>query len=384
MIALLLVSLPTVPTLSVEGAGYLRFLREGRVVYARSAAIMVVQGRLAHRSGARLMPEIMVGEGATWEITADGTIRVGGRNAGRIVLALFAGAEPTIGPDGLGTATDRAALAAPGTQDAGTLKWIRPAAPAPAPAASPAPSQQSLPTPSKVVASEIAAPSRTRLEVRAEIEINAEQIKIGDLVTNAPAAWADLVVDPAPPLGMTRKIDRIRIESRLRRTGVDPRTAIEWAGSTEISIRRASQTISAEQIEQFALQTLNDRFATTLRFNSLQNTPQPMTVPPGTVDMIPGEARASGNTMSLPIEIRVNGVRHNSRTLNFRTESLIKLPTVGSTVSVFSKIGGIRIENTGRVVRVEPGTLRVEVILNGSDERVAGILVRENTIEVKG
>jgi hypothetical protein len=90
----LLVAGPAPLKVRVDGEGYLRFAREGRVVYASSATLSVADGSLVGAEGATVMPSILVPTDATAiAVDLEGNVSCKrGPDAfplGRLVLAVF-------------------------------------------------------------------------------------------------------------------------------------------------------------------------------------------------------------------------------------------------------------------------------------------------------
>src|SRR5579862_8614347 len=73
----------------VDGAGYMRFVRDGRVVYAKTATFVSIDGSLGSE-GAKLLPEIPVPTTApTITVDLQGNVDAGTAHLGRLVLAIF-------------------------------------------------------------------------------------------------------------------------------------------------------------------------------------------------------------------------------------------------------------------------------------------------------
>src|SRR5947209_600915 len=88
LLSLVLVTVQPV-SVRVDGEGYLRFIRDGRIVYA-SAAELSVQGGLLGSKGLPLTPAIKIPENvAHIDIDLSGDIIANKATCGRIVLARF-------------------------------------------------------------------------------------------------------------------------------------------------------------------------------------------------------------------------------------------------------------------------------------------------------
>ena len=106
----------------VDGPGYMRFIRDGRVVYAKAATFVRLDGDLASE-GAKVLPEIPVPAGAT-SITIDlqGNVDTDGAHLGRLVLATFPAGTTSSTTDDFFTFSERPTLVNPGDDTAGVIR----------------------------------------------------------------------------------------------------------------------------------------------------------------------------------------------------------------------------------------------------------------------
>src|SRR5271154_7165920 len=73
----------------VDGTGYMRFIRDGRVVYAKIATFVNIDGELGSE-GAKLLPGITIPAGTeTIKIDLQGNVEAGPNHLGRLVIAVF-------------------------------------------------------------------------------------------------------------------------------------------------------------------------------------------------------------------------------------------------------------------------------------------------------
>lgn len=407
--SLVLSILLSTPSLDVrvDGGAYLRFLREGRVVYGRTAKLSVLEGRLAHEKGYRLIPEILIPKNATGiEISEDGTVRSQVASqwiiSGRLVVAKFASAEPVPESDGIAIASDRPTLLTLNVESgikilAGENAALvsfrvvasesveRPTTPATKPPVKPDPKPETKPEtrpqPQPIIPGTQAAKG---LSYPGELRLNRDRVTLGDLFDFSAmpngAELAATLLEAAPPLGQVRRIDRSRIEMKLRQSGIDiERNPI--TGPEAVVVTRASQMITHEVLAAEALQALRSTLGESFRVTDTTRDPGPLRVPAGTLRYSITQTRNSGNSATVTLEVLVDDVRHANRLFQYRIESLITLPKVGSTVAIIAQSGGVRIELQGRVLRVDAANQTVEVE-TPEKNRLTGRLVRENTIEV--
>src|ERR1017187_6126023 len=106
----------------VDGPGYLRFIRDGRVVYAKAATFVSIDGNLGSE-GAKVLPEIQVPVGTqTFKVDLQGNVDVGSAHLGRLVLAIFPAGSTSSTTDDFFTFSERPTLTNPGEEAAGVIR----------------------------------------------------------------------------------------------------------------------------------------------------------------------------------------------------------------------------------------------------------------------
>src|SRR5947209_1500536 len=90
------------------------------------------------------------------------------------------------------------------------------------------------------------AQTAPRARLRAEITVSSDLVHLGDLLENAGPAATEAVFR-APDLGATGTVQASRIVAAAREKGV---TEVDTAGLAEVSVTRASRTVSLEEIKR--------------------------------------------------------------------------------------------------------------------------------------
>jgi hypothetical protein len=402
----------------VDGEGYLRFIRDGRAVYAKEAALQVSDGKLADSAGDTVLPAIQVGPNATnLEMDLEGHIFAtyqGQRiKAGQLVLAMFPASEAFRQEDVVLIADDRPKLGNPGDEAFGVVRVVtgfdKPQAkltllPA---------TLQKLATPTTpgtfVVPDSIANQFVTRTQAKAQnakvntsgtglqITIQEHSVVDGDHILLGAVAQID--GDPAlvakassielgdtPPTGIKRIIDRSRVLGRLRQSGINP-DGVNLSVPESAEVRRKGQMIVNSQFVVTAIQAilakggLSGTWESTDSFADLE-------VPSGKVDLkaeqITGEE--TGNA-AVVVAIYVGDSRFNSRTVHLHLKDNVPPIQMGAAVKVILVAGHAQVEVAG-VARSQGRmgqTIQVEVKIGNPPVKTyhTGTVTGAGTVEVK-
>ncbi len=247
LLASLVLSAPPALTVRVDGEGYLRFAREGRILYAKSARLVVSGGRLAHQSGAGLMPSIPIPRGTeSIRVDLEGNVTASATNkdanVGRVVLAVFANpASPKPEPSGFLVATARPRLLSPGEESAGVIR---------AEGATPAGSAK-RPSANEMPVEPRAEPKHSlRITVRQSVELSEDRILLGtiaDIEGSRDAAQRAGRIDlgPTPVVGVTTRLFEAAL--RLRLKSLEPDIQFEATIPAIVEIHRKGQVVTHTQ-----------------------------------------------------------------------------------------------------------------------------------------
>jgi hypothetical protein len=406
LIASLVLSVPAVDV-KVDGEGYLRFAREGRIVYAKSAKLTVSQGKLTALTGESVMPTMVIPEDTiSLEITLDGTVLAISKSkskyqAGQFVLGYFENANQVHTDGAFLVSSIRPKLVTPGDQLAGVIrvgaaesKVVIP--PKAQPTEPPIPVQKATPvTRSKTIEKKAlpkpknVTPGSVRIDVKLETMVSANTYTVGDIAE--VTADADLVekikevpMGTSPLIGIQCPIDKYRLISRLRLAGFEP---AKWvinltAGSTVV---RESQKVAQEQFVECATNYGKSLVPSGLGFSSI-GAEREFFAPLGALELKCERFNMGTNSATATVAVFVDGRRINSRLVKLNVtgsngEAVVRIAS-GTRVKIVFRSNGAIVEVQGRTSSSALIGQTVQVI---SDRRTShtGVLVNPGVVEVK-
>ena len=366
-------------TLHVDGPGCLRFTKDGRMLYAKSAELTVVDGRLAEKGGARVVPTILVGTStATLNVDLDGTVSADGRLVGRLVLAVFA-TDP-VSNEGLFNSPVRPTLANPGEGECGVVRSGSEGrvkvygSPEPVPSVRPEPAANVT----KV------APGRILVLLRDRSEVDTTTFTLGQIaeITSEGGLEEKIKgseVGDTPPIGIERIVDRNRILARIKALGVDP-TTVDLGGPERARVVRKGQQLTHDRFVEAAVRGAEMRGLVAMESAA----PGPvMTVPIGELELVCESVGAGSGETSVTVGVYVDGRRFNSRTVKLKSHAAITRVKVGSTVTVHVTRGRLSIEAKGKVTKVDATSGLVTVQVADTGAVLTGSVRPDGSIEVK-
>lgn len=349
---------PTV-TVEVDGPGMLRFWHEDRVVYAKQAPLTVSEGKIVHVSGAELAPPITI-DSDTFTVQPDGTILDGQRNSvGRLVAARFH-EEPT--EQGLFASDSVPRLGSFGDEGFGTIKTATESAfirvhtdEQKSQAVS-----QTVPPPS----AEFLASGGVQIVLNDVTEVETEEYTLGQIATiyakaDLASALANLTVGSTPPLGANRLVTIDRITTQLKLAGYEA-DRYRITGSHRPSVRRKGITITHDDLFTAATEAARQTFGESAEFRPAA-IESDLVVQIGDIELVAGEPRASGATLTIRVDVLVDGRRVAGRNVRLINGSPIASLRVGSTMRVLVIAGAAIVETTGTVRRIEAASNTVTV-----------------------
>ncbi|MBL8060442.1 MAG: hypothetical protein JNK63_06970 [Chthonomonas sp.] len=345
----------------VEGEGLLRFTRDGRTVYANSAVLTSVRGRLACRD-AFVLPSIPVAEGASFEVSRDGTVTVAGRNAGRLVLARFTVEANLTESNGFLTSSSRPALGSAGQSGFGWITGTKGAAKPPVQAVT---------------------SSSAQIVVHSESIIESKTFTLSDIADirlpeSTKAQLGTIVIGDTPPIGFDRRVDRDRIMVRLRVSGFDP-SSFSIEVPPDALVRRPSQKIEHDQLVAAARAAIVSSVGANAKISDLNPLP-PLVVGLGDVTFNAVSQSVTQSKASVKVEVSVNGQLATSRTVQLGISGALPLPKIGEMVSVRARSGGVKVSFTAKVTAVR-GPNQIEVT-TAEGEKLIGTLIEQGTLEI--
>lgn len=396
----------------IDGDGYLRFARQGEVVYAKRAELTVRDGKLAEVSGPTVHPTIVVEgdvtslsvdlQGRVW--TGEGDLR---KQLGRLVLAGFPEDVRPVESRGFLLVYGDAQLGEPGSGLYGVVR------PWPKEGEGTAEvrvygiekietktQSEAIKETKPVVEDEVPSPKRKQTEaappaiefLRAGgvqvvldewVEMEGGQVRLGNIATiyaNAELSEriSALVVATVPMIGSERRVDQTLVTGKLKQIGLKT-DQIKVVGPAQTVVRQVSQQIAQEEFVTAAME------AASLEFGDVELESErpvaPLYVPLGEkVLSVEGVSR-SGSGVSVTVVAYVDGKRINSRTVKLVSKSIPMTLRVGESVTVVVKSGDVFVEVNAKVRSVDRVTGSVTVQTD-TGATLVGRLKDNGTVEV--
>jgi hypothetical protein len=361
---------PSVPV-HVEGDGYLRFVREGRTVYAKHAVLTIVDSVLASADGPIASPRVQVsGTPTSITVTEDGRVSAAyagvPQEVGRLSLAVFPEDVRPVVEKGFLVSSYRPIVAFPGELGAGTVRTD---------GANASPKAVTQPT----------AANGVEIVLRDSAQIEGPTFKLGDIAEvradeATRARLTELEVSTTPALGVSYKMSPSMVRLRLMRYGKEAEM-YKFSGSNQVTVTRKGQDVTHELIVQAALASVRKQLGADAEL--VADVVGPTVVAPvGKLDLVAENVKVSGVQFSVRIAIVVDGQRFNSRTVNLRKDDAISKMRAGQTVKVIARSSAATVETTGRVRSIDlvSGTV---VVTTATGAELIGRPVSHDTVEVQ-
>jgi hypothetical protein len=365
-LTILAVSTATLP-IEVDGDGYLRFAREGRVVYAKDATLVVTDGKLAHESGATVLPSVEVpGNPTDLQVSLEGVLSAdyGNRTVelGRLVLAL-PDEQPI--PDGdFLICRSRPKLGDPGTGLFGVIRnrSVKPNEPVQVkPSASAPTGNNTVPKNQSYVrvaeTTELPPNAKLLVTIHESAVIDTEKVTVGQTATvegnpELVARANRVQLGMAPPLGVVRSYGPTQLKMRLRNAFLNEfsEEQIHFAGPQSCKVEIISQTVTHDQFAAAAREAA--KTAVGDADLQLATVDPDLKAPLGEVYLETSTPSVSQEKVSVTVRLKVDGKFYRSRTVRFTNQSPIAQMRRGDTVTIKLRQAGITVETMGRIVNV--------------------------------
>lgn len=369
---LILSSAPPTISIEVEGEGYLRFSRDGRMIFARKAELTIAHGRLASVLGPPISPSLFVqGTPDQLVVEPDGTVRVGSAERmsviGRISLVRLQSTSPEL--DGFLSSPERGVLGMPGQSGMGTFRSPR--------GPITAQNQTILHTSSN-------SPATARLTIRSVSEVAGDTFTLGEIAEiEAAEPWItrlrNVVIGDSPAFGVSRGIDHARIVARLRMAQI-PVEGIKVQVPSPATVRRQGQVISRAELVSFAQEHLAKTFS--ISEATVDGAVTDVFAPLGKSDLRISKVETSGTRLSVLIEVLLDEAVYQTRTLRFTLSSQSFAVRSGDPVTIRLISGGVEVKVRGRAKaqglrgQTIPVTTQDNLVLNG-------VILEPGVVEVK-
>ena len=387
LVTVLLGSVLAAP-IQVDGEGYLRFAKENSVVYAKHAELGWRDGLVVSQDGDPVWPKIKIErEPRSLEVDLRGNVTAKYSDsvieAGRLVLAMFPDdVRPVVSGTYLKLYGD-SELAEPGQGLAGVIRpWDGTKAPG-----TPAVEQsfvkvhldddelnkktEEIIEVKKVRKTEYQPDQAWLSQGGIEVAFPETCFVIGDSMTLSDLA--DIFAPDAlktkaeavdfgntPVFGVPRQVDRNWILSKLKMAGFNT-ALVRVIGPVRIKIERSGQRITQKMFEDVAVTGIADQYPD---FEPETTKPTPdLEAPIGELDLRVDQVMKSGKYLTVSVVAYVDGKRINSRTLTFSNAAVPMTIKVGDEVTVSVKSGGVVIETTGKVKKIDSLTGEVSVAI---------------------
>ena len=368
----------------IEGEGYLRFVRDGRAVYAKSATLAIINGELKEKSGVSFLPSIQVSQNAVdFRISEDGWVFVrsakGESRAARLLIARFANSLSETS-DGLFVARERATLGFAGEDGFGKIISKNESALSNLKSQISNSDNRNASTPQRLNA------GQTRIVLPTIATVNGPKFTLGE-VAEIQGQRAELakVLDlgTAPVHGVPMLYSRERIFARLTAIGLE---RAELSMGATVEIRRAGQTVKRDQLIDRAKQAVEAKLGL-IGDLTCDDKLADIHVPNGALEIAAEVVSTLNGAASVTLGIRVDGKRMIGRTLRLSGAILEPAVQAGGSVTVRFVSNGVVIEIAGRVRNTAAIGQTVEVTVSagpGSSQSThQGTVIAPGRVEVK-
>ncbi|MFM9872234.1 MAG: hypothetical protein ACKVQS_02070 [Fimbriimonadaceae bacterium] len=399
-------------SIQVDGEGYLRFAHDKEVVYAKRAELSWRGGVIVNAEGDSVWPKITIEkEPNSLEVDLRGHIKAIYSDqvieAGRLVLAIFPDDVRPVESGKYLKLFGDADLTEPGEGLAGVIRpWSGTAVSAPA-ASEPEKSFVRVHSPDDVPEQPLSQKEESVTLVKRtqktnytadsgwvknggiEVafpdvsEVTGPSMRLGDVAdifadAETKAKLAEIDLGTSPVFGVPRQLDRNWILGKLKAAGF-PIAKIRVVGPVRIQVKRVGQTITQAMFEATAVAGIKDQYPD---FEAESTKPTPdLDAPEGLLDLRVDRVDKSGSRLSVTVVAYVDGKRINSRTLTYLNKGMPINLNVGDDVTVVVQSGGVKIETTGKVKKVDRVSGEVLVQLS-TGKQMTGRVGKSGKIEV--
>lgn len=340
-------------SLRVEGPGYLRFVRDGRIVYATSATL-TAKGGILVANDLPITPSVRIpADSTSITVDAEGNVLAAKTPCGRLILARFD--NPPIQEKGFYVSAGRAAIGYPGTRGFGRIVSQAKSAP-------PAVSRDSA-----------------TIVVRQTTEVETPAVTLGqiaDIQGQGKAAAEALVYGSAPTVGIDMPITAPRIRAILLRAGIDAEITVPKSAL----VRRKCQAIPQSEFVAAAIKAGQAKLGAELPM-SCSDAQADFKAPLGTTELRSEAVIASGTTLAVTIAVYVDGKPVNSRTVNLRIDASAQV-RAGTAVKIVMKSAGLSVEVAGRT-RTAGLIGQTVTVVTETGSVLTGTVIGADRVEVK-
>jgi len=385
----------------VEGNGHLRFMKEGKMVYAKKATLAVKNNKLIHESGATLLPSLSTPKDTeNLEIDLEGHIyaKFHGKKLklGRIVLALFPeGQQFTIQND-FWVSSSRPQLGNPGEQTNGVIRLEGRPFETVQNKITQIPMNVNIITssstkikPTSLAAKKTESKEEKRIKPHIKVaelsEVENDLFTLGEIASidadeEFKKALSQIVIGETPVLGAKRGINLYQIHSKLRAAHLKVEN-FEISLPSNAKITRKGQRVEHQLFVQKAFEFLKQQLGEITNLSC--STPvHEFIAPPGELELINEGTSINGSRINIVIGVYVHQKRINARTLTFNKEAAPIAIRTGGLVRITIQSNDVFVETTGRVQHSASIGQPIEVKTE-QGALLSGILTNNNLVEVR-
>jgi hypothetical protein len=365
-------------TVAVEGEGYMRFTRDGRAVYAKSATLEIQGGELREKGGVSFLPAVRLPAAAQgFSVDEHGWVLArtpsGESRVARLLLARFA--SGVLEPSGsFLLARDRAILGYAGAETFGTFTVSGAAK-----TSGPFPP---LPAADRVVSGALV------IQIGASVMVDKPRMTLRDIaqVHGADAERVKAIdLGVAPVHGIPMSYARERLLSKVLLLGLD-RAKVELQMPAAVEIRRAGQIVQPQQILEAAKAAVAEKTGLKGELETSDRLAE-IHVPNGTLELAAESVSLISGAATVTVGIRVDGRRIIGRTVRLSGPMLEPAVQAGSNVTVRFLSNGVTVELPGRVRSSAAVGQSVEVTVQAGTGSAAtthvGTVIAPGKVEVK-
>lgn len=371
----------------VDGEGYMRFIRDGRVVYSKSASLVAAGGKVCHVAGPAVLPTIYVPErAATLSVDLEGNVSASVDGSlsvlGRLVLALFPGDRPLATSEGFLVSADRPRVGDPGVDTHGVIRME---------ASSVVARVETNAVNATLKASPVdfvnATGKGASITVSASAQVEGHEILLSDVAriegpSELAARLGAVSLGTTPPIGVPRILDRERILVCLRAAKIETANLL-LSVPPKVEVRRRADAIAHQEFVDAAIAYAQQQLGTRATFKGLDSLPD-MPVTPGQRELRCDSVNQIGTTAQVVVSVIVDGRTIRSRTIRLGVDLGEIAVKQGDAVRVVLRSGGVVIEVTGYARKTAYLGQSVEVEVRG-DQRTThvGTVIAPGVVEVK-
>lgn len=377
----------------VDGEGYLRFVREGRVVYAKAAPLAVVGGKVCHAAGPSVLPSIYApdrSESLSVDLEGNVSAVVDGTRTvlGRLVLALFPKGMALTSSDGMLISADRPTLGEPGADTCGVVRMGNPVpiGTGTGSASTPKPGSP-VPTPASGSGNVTVTDRGAVVTLAASSEVASDAILLGEVARiEAPAELgarlAAVSLGVTPPIGVPRILDRERILTCLRAAKIEVAEVV-LSVPLKVEVRRRSAIVTHQEFVDAAIAYTQEQLGTHATLKNLDTLPD-MPIAEGPRELRCDNLIQNGTGVQVVVSVMVAGRPFRSRTIRLGADYGEAGVRQGDSVKVVLRSGGAVIEVTGYARKTAFLGQSVEVEIRGGQRTThTGIVTAPGVVEVK-